>query len=131
MEKVKKSDAEWRTQLTEAEYDVTRQKGTEPPLSGAFLHEKREGTFLCICCGNPLFTSETKYDSGTGWPSFYDPMSPEAVRMEEDRKFLMKRTEVLCAKCDAHLGHVFDDGPRPTGKRFCMNSVAMRFEEKK
>ena len=130
MNKIRKSDAEWRAQLTEAEYAVTRQKGTEPPHSGALLNEKREGTFLCVCCGNPLFSSVTKYESGTGWPSFYDPVDPHAVRTEEDRKLLMSRTEVLCAQCDAHLGHVFDDGPRPTGKRYCMNAVAMRFEEK-
>ena len=118
MNKIRKSDAEWRAQLTEAEYAVTRQKGTEPPHSGALLNEKREGTFLCVCCGNPLFSSVTKYESGTGWPSFYDPVDPHAVRTEEDRKLLMSRTEVLCAQCDAHLGHVFDDGPRPTGKRY-------------
>lgn len=128
MDKIQKSDAEWRAQLTEAEYDVTRHKGTEPPQSGALLSEKREGTFLCVCCGNPLFSSETKYESGTGWPSFFAPLDPEAIHTEEDKKFFMSRTEVLCAKCDAHLGHVFRDGPNPTGERYCMNSVAMKFE---
>ncbi len=127
MDKVIKSDAEWREQLSDLAYKVTRKHGTER----AFTHEdfpKEDGTFMCLCCGAPLFEAETKFDSGTGWPSFYAPISEEQVGETTDRSFFMKRTEVHCARCDAHLGHVFPDGPRPTGLRYCINGVALTFE---
>jgi peptide-methionine (R)-S-oxide reductase len=129
MEKVKKTEEEWRRELTPEQYHVTREKGTERPFSGAYNKTKDQGTYVCIACGNPLFSSETKYDSGTGWPSFYQPLSDESVRMEEDDGHFMRRTEVVCSRCDAHLGHVFDDGPQPTGQRYCMNSVALKLEK--
>jgi len=127
-EKVRKSDEEWRRELTPEQYKVCRRKGTERPFTGALLNDKTPGTYVCACCGNPLFDSGTKFESGTGWPSFWAPLSGDAVAEEEDFSLLMRRTEVLCAACDAHLGHVFDDGPDPTGKRYCMNSVAMKLE---
>jgi peptide-methionine (R)-S-oxide reductase len=127
-EHVKKSDAEWRAQLTPEQYKVTRQHGTERAGTSPLNNEKREGTFTCVCCGAPLFASDAKFESGTGWPSFYKPMNDDAVAENEDRSFLMRRTEVRCARCDAHLGHVFPDGPRPTGQRYCMNGVALNFQ---
>ena len=129
-EHVEKSDAEWRAQLTPEQYKVTRQHGTERAGTSPLNNEKREGIFTCVCCGAPLFASDAKFESGTGWPSFYKPMNDDAVTEHEDRSFLMRRTEVRCAQCDAHLGHVFPDGPRPTGQRYCMNGVALNFKPK-
>ena len=127
MDKVVKTDAEWRAQLDDLAYKVTRQHGTER----AGTHDnfpKGAGTFRCLCCDAPLFDQATKFESGTGWPSFYQPISPEAVGESQDNGWIMRRTEVHCARCDAHLGHVFPDGPKPTGLRYCMNGVAMTFE---
>jgi len=129
MDKVKKTDEEWRRSLTSEQYHVTRETGTERPFSGEYDKTKEKGTYVCVACGNPLFTSDTKFDSGTGWPSFYEPLSQESVRMQEDGSMFMRRTEVLCSRCDSHLGHVFDDGPQPTGERYCMNSVALKLEK--
>ena len=123
---VEKSDADWRTQLSSAQYVVLRRHGTEPPFSSPLDHEKRKGTFACAGCDLPLFSSETKFDSGTGWPSFYQPL-PNAVGTSEDRSFLMRRTEVHCRRCGGHLGHVFNDGPPPTGLRYCMNGLSLKF----
>jgi peptide-methionine (R)-S-oxide reductase len=125
--KVEKTEAEWRQQLTPEQYRVTRKHGTEKAFTGPNWDSKAAGLYSCVCCGRPLFRSEAKYDSGTGWPSFYEPAEPDAVTAHRDRSFFMVRTEIRCADCDAHLGHVFEDGPQPTGLRYCMNGVAMEF----
>jgi peptide-methionine (R)-S-oxide reductase len=124
---VMKSDAEWRAQLTPEQYRVTRQHGTERAFTGPYWNEKRAGEYSCVCCGALLFTAATKYESGTGWPSFYAPIDVQAVAEYDDRSWFTRRTEVRCASCDAHLGHVFPDGPKPTGRRYCMNGTALAF----
>ncbi len=129
-EKVVKTDAEWRQQLTDEQYRVTRKKGTERAFTGEYADCHKDGIYTCVCCGQPLFDARTKFESGTGWPSFWQPIGPESIALEEDRGWLGVRTEVLCSRCDAHLGHVFEDGPPPTGLRYCMNSAALRLVER-
>ena len=130
VDKITKTEEEWRSQLTDEQYYVTRQHGTERAFTGEYDGCKDDGTYRCVCCGHPLFDSEHKFDSGTGWPSFFQPLDGDAVETQTDRSLLMSRTEVHCARCDAHLGHVFPDGPQPTGQRYCMNSASLSLEPK-
>lgn len=130
MEKINKTEEEWRKELSDEQYHVLREKGTERPWTGALLENKDKGVYECAACGNELYSSDTKYDSGSGWPSFYDPISADAVDFEKDKSFGMIRTEVKCAKCGGHLGHIFPDGPQPSGQRYCMNSASLKFKKK-
>ena len=129
MKKIIKSDEEWKNLLTEEEFLITRKKGTEPAFSGKEFSIINKGSFTCKCCNANLFNSSAKFDSGCGWPSFYEQISPDAIKMEKDASFGMDRTEILCAKCDSHLGHIFDDGPNPTGQRYCVNSLSIDYKE--
>lgn len=130
-EKIRKSDAEWARELTPEEFKIARQKGTERAFTGKYWDTKTQGVYKCRCCGEPLFDSSTKFDSGTGWPSFFAPLSEDAVETEDDNSHFMRRTEIHCAKCGCHLGHLFDDGPNPTGMRYCVNSASLDLDEKK
>ena len=130
MEKITKTEAEWKAELSAEQFQVTRKHGTERAFTGKYHDCKDPGVYECVCCGQPLFDASAKFDSGTGWPSFWQPLAKESVTEKDDRSWFMTRTEVLCSRCDAHLGHVFDDGPQPTGLRYCMNSAAMKLAKK-